>query len=163
MNVQCISYLPQDLSIISENVKILSICGADVAANKDSNTTIRSRLINMLGSISGPPALAAEAHTNFGKYVGQISGTYQVNELHVSPAMIHLRNTLQENGNAGLLLSYSLPDNNAGRKTSGLRPFRKIHELAVSLLLRGGCYPLFLSALVLTVSYKVGIFIYDKN
>ncbi|XP_074570075.1 uncharacterized protein LOC141826694 [Curcuma longa] len=135
----------------------------DVVANKDSNTTIRSLLTNMLGSISGPPALAAEAHTSFGKYVGQMSGTYQVNELHVSPAMIHLQNTLQENGNAGLLLSYSLPDNNAGRKTSGLRPFRKIHELAVSLLLRGGCYPLFLSAFVLTVSYKVGMFIYDKN
>ncbi|KAG6470751.1 NAC domain-containing protein 53-like isoform X2 [Zingiber officinale] len=131
--------------------------------NKDSNTTIRSRLTNILGSISGPPALAAEARTSFGKYARQISGTYQVNELRVSPAMVHLQNTLQENGNAGLLLSYSLPDNNAGRKTSGLRPFRKIHELAVSLLLRGGCYPLFLSALVLTVSYGVGMFIYDKK
>ncbi|XP_074579052.1 NAC domain-containing protein 53-like [Curcuma longa] len=135
----------------------------DMTANKDGNMTIRNRLINMLGSISGRPALAAESHASIGKYVGQISGTHQANEFHVSPAFIQLQATLRENGNAGLLLSYSLPDNNAGGKLSGFGPFRKIQDLVVSLLLRGSSYPLFLSALVLTVSYKVGMFIYDKN
>ncbi|XP_042440939.1 NAC domain-containing protein 53-like [Zingiber officinale] len=135
----------------------------DMTASKESNNTIRSRLINMLGSISGPPALAAESHASIGKNVGQISGTYQPNEFYISPALIHLQDTSREKGNAGLLLSYSLPDNNASGKLSGFRPFRKIQDLAVSLLLQGSCYPLFLSALVLTVSYKVGMFIYDKN
>lgn len=144
--------------------------GADVTVNRDNKKTITSHLVNFLGSISASPAFASEFPASPEKHVGQISGAYRASSLHVSPALVQLHDFtatssaedwLCKNGNTGLLLSYGLVANVSG-KTSGFGLFRKLQEWIASLLLRCGCYPFFLSGLVLTVSYKLGMSLCEK-
>ncbi|WOK92778.1 NAC domain-containing protein [Canna indica] len=161
--------LVSDNQLKNKDQNIPVMPGADCTVSADSNKANRSRLVNML-DISAPPAFASEFPPSLGKY-GQISGTYQAGRLHVSSGLIHLHDlavasnaedwSLHKKGTADLLLSYSIAEN-TGRESAGFRPFRKIQDWTASLLLRGGCYQFFLSTLVLTVGYKVGMCIYGK-
>lgn len=140
--------------------------------NTEDKETITSRLVNFLGSVSAPPAFASEFPASQEKHFGQVSGTYEGSLLNVSPALVQLHDftatsgaedwLLRKNGNTGLLLSYSIADNVSSGKTSCFGPLRKLQEWTTSLLLRCGCYPFFLSAPVLTISYKVGMCLYGK-
>lgn len=131
----------------------------DIKQNINGKRTITSHLVNMLGSISAPPAFAAEYPASLGSTHVTV-GMVDVHGLSATSSTGHC--SLQKNGNGDLLLSYSIAENLGRKKSSGFQPFRKIQDWTVSFLLRGGCYPFFLSALVLTISYKVGMCIYGK-
>ncbi|CAL9168032.1 unnamed protein product [Musa hybrid cultivar] len=131
----------------------------DIKQNVNGKRTITSHLVNMLGSISAPPAFAAEYPASLGSTHVTV-GMVDVHGLSATSSTGHC--SLQKNGNGDLLLSYSIAENLGRKKSSGFQPFRKIQDWTISFLLRGGCYPFFLSALVLNISYKVGMCIYDK-
>ncbi|CAL9760765.1 unnamed protein product [Musa acuminata subsp. burmannicoides] len=131
----------------------------DIKQNVNGKRTITSHLVNMLGSISAPPAFAAEYPASLGSTHVTV-GMVDVHGLSATSSTGHC--SLQKNGNGDLLLSYSIAENLGRKKSSGFQPFRKIQDWTISFLLRGGCYPFFLSALVLTISYKVGMCIYGK-
>ncbi|XP_008779162.2 NAC domain-containing protein 53-like [Phoenix dactylifera] len=143
----------------------------DVQGNESNDNTITKRLVNMLGSISAPPAIAAEYPAGSEKRAGQISTTNSASSIHVTAGMIQIRGltvtgstehwSLQKNGDVGFLLSYGLAGNEV-RKSILLDSISKMQGGPVSMMLRGGFYLFFLSALLLTISYKMGLCIYSK-
>lgn len=134
---------------------------------KDGNAkTISKCLVNMLGSIPAPPAFAAEYPAGAAKSMAQTSAVHPTSSTHVTAGFVHICDptvsgsvghwSLQKNGHAGFILSYRMADN-VSRKTSDFVPSSKNQVDAVSMVLRGGLYVLFLLPLFLTISYKVGI------
>ncbi|XP_008787444.2 NAC domain-containing protein 53 [Phoenix dactylifera] len=144
----------------------------DVQGSESNGKTITKRLVNMLGSISAPPALAAEYPVGRSeKPVGQISETHSASSVHVTAGMIQIRDltvtghtkhwSLQKNGDADFLLSYSMAGNEVSNSI-GFDPISKMQGGPLSVVLRGGFYLFFLSALILTVSYRVGLCICSR-
>ncbi|XP_010940544.1 NAC domain-containing protein 53 [Elaeis guineensis] len=143
----------------------------DVQRNESNDNTITKRLVNMLGSISAPPAIAAEYPAGSEKRVGRISATHSTSSIHVTTGMIQIRGitvtgstehwSLPKNGDMSLLLSYSLAGDEV-RKSMRFDSISKLQGGPVSMVLRGGCYLFFLSALILTISYKLGLCIYSR-
>ncbi|KAG1359627.1 NAC domain-containing protein 53 [Cocos nucifera] len=149
------------------NVNILP----DVQRNESNDNTFTKRLVSMLGSISAPPAIAAEYPAGSEKRAGQISATHSTSSIHVTTGMIQIRGlsvtgstkhwSLQKNGDMGFLLSCSLATDEV-RKSVRSDSISKLQGGPVSTVLRGGCYLFFLSALILTISYKFGLCIYSR-
>ncbi|XP_010935813.1 NAC domain-containing protein 53 isoform X2 [Elaeis guineensis] len=143
----------------------------DVKRSESNGKTITKRLVNMLGSISAPPAIAAEYPVRSEKPVGQISETHSASSIHFTAGMIQIRGltvtgstehwSLQKNGDVDFLLSYGM-DGDEARKSIGFEPISKIQGGLASVVLRGGFYLFFLSALILTVSYGVGLCICSR-
>ncbi|KAG1361359.1 NAC domain-containing protein 78 [Cocos nucifera] len=139
----------------------------DVQRSESNGKTITKRLVNMLGSISAPPAIAAEYPRRMSeKSVGQFSETDSASSIHVTAGMIQIRGltmtgstehwSLQKNGDVDFLLSYGMAGDEV-RKSIGFEPIPKMQGGLVSVVLRGGFYLFFLSALILTKLDVLGL------
>ncbi|XP_072965527.1 NAC domain-containing protein 53-like isoform X4 [Typha angustifolia] len=140
----------------------------DVERNEISDNSIGKRLANLLGSISAPPAFAAEFPAASGK---STSATHPASSFHVTAGMVQISGVtltgstenwpLQKNEDFNLLLSYSMAGDVA-RTSVCSEPITKMHGCAMAMVLRGGFYLFFLSAILLSVSFKVGICICNR-
>ncbi|CAL9203400.1 NAC domain-containing protein 78-like isoform X1 [Musa acuminata AAA Group] len=139
----------------------------DVQMSDANDKTVTKHLLNMLGSIPAPPACAAEFPSGSGKSVAQISGNHSASSIHVTAGFFHICGStmsenagywsLQKNGHVDLILSYNSMADNLVRKTVGPGCIAKNQVDVVSVMLRVGLYVFFLSALILTISHKVGM------
>ncbi|TVU50311.1 hypothetical protein EJB05_01678 [Eragrostis curvula] len=125
------------------------------------SSTTGKRFVKLLDSISAPPAFAAEEFpSNFSKTFAPISGAGP-NTFHVSAEVISI----------GSLAVASRPDNWDVQKDQGMEllftgfePESRMHCgcNTITAVLRGGFCLFFFSAIMLLVSYEVGLCIYGK-
>lgn len=151
---------PSRPNSLKENVAVVP----DSRVVESCDRSLTKRLVNMLGSISAPPAYAAEP-TSSSKSVGRMSATNSASSsIHVTAGMIQIRGfevmgraehwSMHRNGDMGFLLSCGV----ASRKSDdGFETVPKIRGWSMSVVLRGGLYCFLLSALVLMLCFKVGI------
>lgn len=132
------------------------LCFTDGRAK--SSTYVKG-FVKILDSISGPPAFAQES-ANLRKSLAPISGA-RPNTIHVSAEVISI----------GSLAVASGPDKWAPQKDQGMEMFFTDFEPGarvhcgcnvISTVLRGGFCLVFFSAIMLLVSYGVGMCIYGK-
>ncbi|RRT62766.1 hypothetical protein B296_00018223 [Ensete ventricosum] len=139
----------------------------DVQMGDANDKTVTKHLLNMLGSIPAPPACAAEFPSGSGKSVAQTPGNQSSSSIHVTAGFFHICGStvsenagywsLRKNGHVDLILSYNSMADDVVRKTVGPGCIAKNQVDVVSVMLRGGLYVFFLSALILTISFKVGM------
>ncbi|CAL5000351.1 unnamed protein product [Urochloa decumbens] len=122
--------------------------------------TIGKGCVKILDSISAPPAFASEFPANLRKSLAPISGA-RPNTIHVSAEVISI----------GSLAVASGPNKWALQKDQGMEllftdfePDARVHCgcNAITTVLRGGFCLVFFSAIMLLVSYEVGMCIYGK-
>ncbi|CAM0911588.1 unnamed protein product [Alopecurus aequalis] len=124
--------------------------------------SIGKRFVKMLDSISAPPAFAAEYPANLRKSLAPISGAHP-NTIRLSTEVISIESLtvasrqgkwpFQKEEDMELLFS------------TRFQPDNRIHYAGcntVTAVLRGGFCLFFLSAIMLLVSYEVGLCIYGK-
>jgi hypothetical protein len=120
---------------------------------------VGQKLVKMLDAMSAPPAFAAET-SNLCKTFAPISGA-RPNTFHVSAEVISI----------GSLAVASHPDKWAVQKDedmellfTGFEPESRMHCgcNSITAVLRGGFCLFFFSAIMLLVSYEVGMCIYGK-
>ena len=134
--------------------KFFVLCSTDGQAKSSS---IGKRILD---SISAPPAFASEFPAHLRKSLAPISGS-RSNTFHVSAEVISI----------GSLAVASGPDKWSLQKNQGMEllitdfePGTRIHCgcSAITTVLRGGFCLVFFSAIMLLVSYEVGMCIYGK-
>ncbi|XP_073011661.1 NAC domain-containing protein 53-like isoform X2 [Typha latifolia] len=170
-NVVCDASSSVNLSEVNDHFTVKSkdlTFMPDVERNEISDNSIGKRLANLLGSISAPPAFAAEFPAASGK---STSATHPASSIHVTAGMVQISGVtltgstenwpLQKNEDFNLLLSYSMAGDVA-RTSVCSEPITKMHGCAMAMVLRGGFYLFFLSAILLSVSFKVGICICNR-
>ncbi|KAK1313423.1 NAC domain-containing protein 78 [Acorus calamus] len=144
------------------NVPAASDAEHNINANK---TTLMGRLTNMLGSISSPPAFAAEFPPKaMMKPLGQTTLTESSSSIRIMTEMIHTNDLshmtvsggegwpLLKDGNMGFVVSYSMAEeigNPVGFE-------QNILGKVMSGLMRSGFHLMVFSVAILTASYKIG-------
>lgn len=123
---------------------------------KAKSSTVGQKFVRILDSISSPPAFAAETPSNLGKTFAPISGAHP-NTFHVSAEVISI----------GSLSVASRPDKWAVQKDQGMELLLTESRVhcgcnTITAVLRGGFCLFFFSAIMLLVSYEVGLCIYGK-
>lgn len=126
--------------------------------NKDS---AKKHLMSMLDAISAPVPFS-----EFPPLSGKLSSTHSASPIHVTAGIIHIYGSTmpgeaghwpsQKDGHAQLILSYSVSDNLA-TKTADHDLMTKYQVNPVLMALRGGLYLFFVSWLILTITYGVGM------
>jgi hypothetical protein len=113
---------------------------------------VGQKFVRILDSISSPPAFAAEIPSNLHKTLAPISGA-RPNTFHVSAEVISI----------GSLSVASRPDKWAMQKDQDMELLRmQCGSNTITAVLRGGFCLFFFSAIMLLVSYEVGLCIYGK-
>ena len=143
---------------------------ADMQVNEGWNKGLRRRAVDILSSISAPPAMAEGSVK--GKVDGLLSAAHSSSSIHVSARLIQIHDitvmggagqwTLQKNRGMRFVLSYDMPANDVVGKSVCFEPEPKMQGGGLMLLLRGGFYLFGLSVLILSASFKVGMCIYSK-
>lgn len=137
--------------------KFFVLCFTDGQAER---STIGKGFVKILNSISAPPAFATEIPANHRKSLAHISGV-RPNTLHVSAEVIRI----------GSLAVPSGADKWALQKDQGMEllfsadfePDTRMHcGNTITAVLRGGFCLFFVSAIMLLVSYGVGMCIHGK-
>lgn len=125
------------------------------------------RLASMLGSIPAPPAMASEFPPSTGKSVVPLSAVNPSSSIRVTAGIIQLGGItftgstehLQKNGDFNLLLSFTV-EGDVSTKSIGFEPDTQMST--TPMVLRSGMYLFFVSAMILMLSYKVGLCIYSR-
>uniref|UniRef100_A0A5B6YG25 Putative NAC domain-containing protein 78 n=1 Tax=Davidia involucrata TaxID=16924 RepID=A0A5B6YG25_DAVIN len=122
----------------------------------------------MLNSIPAPPAFASEFPAKDAA-LRLSSASQSSNSVHVTTGMIQIRNvTLSGNGTDWLFgkhgyinitLSFDLSRSNS----ASLEPMPVLSSKAGSAMSRGWLYLMFIWVLILSISYKIGSYIYTGN
>ncbi|KAJ0966643.1 hypothetical protein J5N97_023560 [Dioscorea zingiberensis] len=144
-----------------------------VGKNGFSDKPLTKRLVDMLGSISSPPAFAAEYPADPVKSLVMSSANLPASSIHLTTGMIHISSltvtdganhwSLQKNGDMSFLLSYSTSsDAKVIGKVVCLEPITKMPRGFMSMLVRCGFFFLFLSTLILVASCKIGVHMYTR-
>jgi hypothetical protein len=127
--------------------------------------TLGKHIVSLLGSIPANTALASENPPATGKSV--LTGV-NPSSIHVTAGIIQLgdlnftaseHGPLQKNGDFSLLLSFTM-DSDVASKSISLEP--ATHVDAAPMVMRSGLYLFFISAMILMLSYKVGLCIYSR-
>lgn len=125
------------------------------------------RLASMLGSIPAPPAMASEFPPSTGKSVVPLSAVNPSSSIRVTAGIIQLggitftgsTERMQKNGDFNLLLSFTV-EGDVSTKSIGFEPETQMST--TPMVLRSGMYLFFVSAMILMLSYKVGLCIYSR-
>ncbi|XP_006648145.1 NAC domain-containing protein 53 [Oryza brachyantha] len=125
------------------------------------------RLASMLGSIPAPPAMASELPPSTGKSVGPLSAVNPNSSIRVTAGIIQLGSLtftgsterLQKNGDFNLVLSFTV-EGDVSTKSIDFEPDRQMST--TPMVFRSGMYLFFVSAMILMLSYKVGLCIYSR-
>ncbi|KAI3917175.1 hypothetical protein MKX01_003624 [Papaver californicum] len=140
----------------------------DVNYNKGWEGSIAKQVSRMLGSIPAPPAFAAEFPTKETTILGQTSTSLSSSTIHVTAGMIHITSSMtvssngkddwlwRKNGGVDILLPYNLTSNEA------MTVEHLMSNKAVSVVARSSFYLIFLWVLILSVSCKIGSYIYTR-
>ncbi|KAA8534464.1 hypothetical protein F0562_031981 [Nyssa sinensis] len=133
--------------------------------NPDIQDPIVKQANRMLGSIPAPPAFASEFPAK-DVALRLNSASQSSNSVHVTAGMIQIRNvTLSDNGtdwlfgkheDANIALSFGLSQNNS----ASLEPMAVLTSKAGSAMSRGCLYLMFIWVLILSMSFKIGTYIY---
>lgn len=136
----------------------------NVEANDGWNKSFRKHVVDMLGSISAPPAMAA-ADSCKGKGI-QISSSGSSSSIRVSAGMIQIRGisvtghpekwTLSKDGEINFIYTYA---NGAVCKLASRQP---PPATVFGALLRSGIFLFGFSVLVLSITMKLGVGVYRK-
>ncbi|MCL7028522.1 hypothetical protein MKW94_025777 [Papaver nudicaule] len=130
--------------------------------------SIAKQVSRMLGSIPAPPAFAAEFPTKESAILGQTSTSLSSSSIHVTAGMIHITSSMtvsgngkddwlwRKNGGVDVLLPYGLTSNEA------MTVEHLMSSKAVSVVARSSFYLIFLWVLILSVSCKIGSYIYTR-
>ncbi|KAK9124109.1 hypothetical protein Sjap_013711 [Stephania japonica] len=139
------------------------------------DNTLAKTVRRVLGSIPAPPAYASEFPVQKGSF-GQASPTRSSSSIHVTAGMIHITDItsgsrkewpLQKAGGVDLLLHHDIA-------RSGLTPAEGLIGNAITpvasmlsggtglVMLRSGFFLVFLWVLILSVSYRIGSYIYTR-
>ncbi|KAJ6792984.1 Uncharacterized protein M6B38_112195 [Iris pallida] len=152
-----------------ENINENILAASDVQRNGSWNKSLRKHVVNMLGSINAPPAMAEDLGKQ--RAIQLMSTTHSSSSIHVSAGMIRVHGalmgsaeqwTLQKTGDVGFFLSYGIACNNVVCKSACFESITKMQGGAMSMMLRGGFYLFGISMLILAISFKVGMCIYGK-
>ncbi|KAG8087615.1 hypothetical protein GUJ93_ZPchr0010g11090 [Zizania palustris] len=128
--------------------------------SQTKSSSMGKRFVKMLDSISAPPAFAAELPANLCKSLAPISGAH-TNTIHVSAEVISIGSLSVDSGDKwslqkdqGMELLFS----------ADFEPDTHVHCgcNTITAVLRGGFCLFFFSAMMLLVSYRVGMCIYGK-
>ncbi|VAI51847.1 unnamed protein product [Triticum turgidum subsp. durum] len=124
---------------------------------------------NMLGSYPAPPAMASEFPPTTGKSIAALSGPSQI---RVTAGIVQLGDhsftgnegswPLQKNGVFNLLLSFTVENNVSTKSITFDDEPAATRVNTVPMVLRGGLYLFFVSAMILMLSFKVGSCIYSR-
>lgn len=125
------------------------------------------RLASMLGSIPAPPAMASEFPPSTGKSVGPLNAANPNSSIRVTAGFIQLGGLtftgstehLQKNGDFNLLLSFTV-EGDVSTKSVDFEPATRMNTMP--MVLRSGMYLFFVSAMILMLSYKIGMCIYSR-
>ncbi|KAF6167703.1 hypothetical protein GIB67_017198 [Kingdonia uniflora] len=130
-----------------------------------NNNTLAKQLSCMLEAFSAPPAFASEFPTKNGISLRDTSATHSSSSVHVTAGMIHVTVSGSRKGwslgksaeDSDFLLPYSVTGD------AEISFERNIFSSKVgSMVMRSTCYFMFLWVLVLSMSYKIGSYIYAK-
>ncbi|KAI3933360.1 hypothetical protein MKW98_006719 [Papaver atlanticum] len=140
----------------------------DVNYNEGWEGSIAKQVSRMLGSIPAPPAFAAEFPTKEATVLGQTSTSLSSSSIHVTAGMIHITSSMtvsgngkddwlwRKNGGVDILLPYGLTSNEA------MTVEHLMSSKTVSVVARSSFYLIFLWVLILSVSCKIGSYIYTR-
>ncbi|CAN6279561.1 unnamed protein product [Urochloa humidicola] len=139
-----------------------------VVPDDTADKTFGKRFASMLGSIPAPPAMASEFPPATGKSVGALSAV-SPSSVRVTAGIIQLdgltftgvseRWPMQKNGDFSFLLSFTV-ESDMSPKAVGFQQATRMST--IPMVLRSGAYLLFVSAMILLLSYKVGSCIYSR-
>ncbi|RZC70564.1 hypothetical protein C5167_033677 [Papaver somniferum] len=140
----------------------------DVNYNEGWEGSIAKQVSRMLGSIPAPPAFAAEFPTKEATILGQTSTSLSSSSIHVTAGMIHITSSMtvsgngkddwlwRKNGGVDILLPYGLTSN----ETMAMEHL--MSSKTVSVVARSSFYLIFLWVLILSVSCKIGSYVYTR-
>lgn len=149
----------------------LKLVDVDMHGTEGWNKALKKRVVDMLGSISAPPAMAE--CSSKGKAIELLPATHSSSSINVSAGMIQIRGisimgsgaehwALQKNGELSFLVSYGGAANDIITKSLCFESSTKMQDGALGVLLRVGFYLVGLSALILTATFKVGVCVCNK-
>lgn len=151
----------------SEKQPEISKIAGDVKYDQGWDNSIAKQVSRMLGSFPAPTAYAAEIPTKEVAF-GQNSAPPASTTVHVTAGMIHISGmavfggekiwSMGKRGNADLILPYRMTLENVnviGTST--------LSSKATGVILRGAFYFMFFWVLFLSMSCKIGSFIYTKQ
>ncbi|KAJ6842658.1 uncharacterized protein M6B38_297935 [Iris pallida] len=151
-----------------ENINEDVLAAPDVQRNGSWNKSLRKHVVNMLGSINAPPAMAEDLGKQ--RAIQLTSTTHSSSSIHISAGMIRVHGavmgsaehwTLQKTGDVGFFLSYGIARNDVVCKSACFESITKMQGGAMSMMLRG-LHLFGISMLILAISFKVGMCIYSK-
>lgn len=127
----------------------------------------------MLGSFPAPTAYAAEIPTKEVAF-GQNSTPHASTSVHVTAGMIHISGmavfggekiwSVGKSGDADLLLPYGMTLANVNLISTSFQPMgNTLSSKATGVILRSAFYFMFFWVLFLSVSCKIGSYIYTKQ
>ncbi|KAF9597524.1 hypothetical protein IFM89_019438 [Coptis chinensis] len=156
----------------SEQKPVIAKTAADVQFDKGWDGSIAKQVSRMLGSISAPTAFAAELPTKNAAF-GQNSAARSSSSVHVTAGMIHISGmtlidndkiwSLGKSGNADLLLPYGMTMSNVNLLSSSFEPMgNTLSSKATAVIFRSGFYFFFLWVMLLSMSCKIGSYIYTR-
>uniref|UniRef100_A0A0D9VMU5 NAC domain-containing protein n=1 Tax=Leersia perrieri TaxID=77586 RepID=A0A0D9VMU5_9ORYZ len=136
----------------------------DMPMDDTLDKSFGKRLASMLGSIPAPPAMASELPPSTGKSLGVVNPN---SSIHVTAGIIQLGGLtftgstehLQKNGDFNLLFSFTV-EGDVSSKSIDFEPVTRMSTAPI--VLRSGMYLFFVSAMILMLSYKVGLCIYSR-
>lgn len=139
----------------------------DMPMDDTVDKSFGKRLASMLGSIPAPPAMASEFPPSTGKSVVPLSAVNPSSSIRVTAGIIQLggitftgsTERMQKNGDFNLLLSFTV-EGDVSTKSIGFEPDTQMST--TPMVLRSGMYLFFVSAMILMLSYKVGLCIYSR-
>ncbi|KQK01473.1 hypothetical protein BRADI_3g56080v3 [Brachypodium distachyon] len=143
---------------------------ADIPMDDSADKSFGKRFASVLGSIPAPPAMASEFPPATGKSVASLSAVNGPSSIHVTAGIVQLGGLtfsgssehwpLQKNGDFSLLLSFTVESDVSTKSVGFDEPATQLST--VPMVLRGGLYLFFVSAMILMFSYKVGSCIYSR-
>ncbi|KAJ4778438.1 NAC domain-containing protein 78 [Rhynchospora pubera] len=123
-------------------------------------SSIRKRLVSMLGSISAPTGMASDCGSGSSK---AIAAANSAGPIRVTAGMIQIRGDLDwplhKNGMYSFVFSCGTDATDLLTKSAPFEPemVTKMQDDAASVILRSGFYLFFVSLALLTLSYKLAI------
>ncbi|KAG0474617.1 hypothetical protein HPP92_014303 [Vanilla planifolia] len=130
--------------------------------------TLTKHLASMLGSIAAPPAFADESSALV--KTGVLSSSASANAPQLTAGVIQIQNftamgyteswMMGKHAEMGFFLSYGVGDSLVC-KSAVHEPREKTHIGFMAAVSRVGFHMFFISALLLALSYKVGLFVYN--
>ncbi|XP_078148016.1 NAC domain-containing protein 53-like [Carex rostrata] len=157
---ECSSSVEPSTSDDTNSLKRKTFDRPELSDEYSDKSSIRKRLVSMLGSISAPTAMASEYGAGSSK---SIAASNAAGPIRVTAGMIQIRGdldwSLHKNGLYSFVFSYGTDATDLLTKSSPFEPTAMVTKMqqdnTASFILRSGFYLIFVSLAILTLSYKL--------